>query len=54
MEPKDYAESCCPFDGSMYTGTPDSAPCPVSLPVRRVIEELDRLYERLWLPNGAL
>ena len=46
MEPKDYAESCCPFDGSMYTGTPDSAPCPVSLPVRRVIEELDRLYEQ--------
>lgn len=46
MDKKDYTESCCPFDSSMYTGTPDSAPCPVSLPVRDVIGELDRLYEQ--------
>ena len=46
MDYKDYTESCCPFDSSMYTGTPDSAPCPVSLPVRSVIEELDALYEQ--------
>ncbi len=46
MDKKEYTESCCPFDSSMYTGTPDSAPCPVSLPVRDVIGELDRLYER--------
>lgn len=44
MDEKDYTESRCPFDSSMYTGTPDSSPCPVSLPVRRVIEELDSLY----------
>ncbi len=46
MDRKDYTESCCPFDSSMYTGLPDTAPCPVSLPVRDVIEELDRLYEQ--------
>ena len=46
MDPKDYTESCCPFDSSMYTGTPDSSPCPVSLPVRNVIEQLDALYEQ--------
>lgn len=46
MDPKDYTESCCPFDSSMYTGAPDSSPCPVSLPVRNVIEQLDALYEQ--------
>lgn len=46
MDPKDYTESCCPFDSSMYTGTPDSSPCPVNLPVRNVIEQLDALYEQ--------
>ena len=46
MDFKDYTESCCPFDSSMYTGMPDSEPCPVSLPVRDVIEKLDALYEQ--------
>lgn len=46
MDFKDYTESCCPFDSSLYTGAPDSTPCPVNLPVRQVIEELDSLYEQ--------
>ena len=44
MELTDYQEPCCPFDASAYTGTPDSAPCPVSLPVQEVIKELDAFY----------
>ena len=44
MELTDYQEPCCPFDASAYTGTPDSAPCPVSLPVQEVIRELDAFY----------
>ena len=44
MELTDYQEPRCPFDASAYTGTPDSAPCPVSLPVQEVIRELDAFY----------
>lgn len=42
----DYTDSCCPFDNSQYTGTPDSRPCPVSLPVQDIIQELDGLYAK--------
>jgi len=42
----DNRESCCPFDSSQYTGTPDSRPCPVSLPVQDIIRELDALYAK--------
>lgn len=46
MDYRDYTESCCPFDSSMYTGAPDSAPCPETLPVKEVIADLDDFYER--------
>ena len=46
MDYTDYQEPCCPFDASAYTGTPDSAPCPVTLPVQDVIKELDGFYEQ--------
>lgn len=44
MELTDYQEPRCPFDAAAYTGAPDSAPCPVSLPVREVIQVLDGFY----------
>lgn len=39
----EYNEPCCCFDASMYTGTPDSAPCSVNLDIKNIIAELDKL-----------
>lgn len=44
MQSTDYQQGRCPFDASAYTGTPDSAPCPASLPVQEVIRQLDHFY----------
>ena len=40
----DHMESRCCFDASLYTGTPDTQPCPKSMDMPRFIEKLDRLY----------
>jgi len=40
----DYAESRCCFDASLYTGTPDTAPCPKALDMPSFIARLDSLY----------
>lgn len=40
----DHMESRCCFDASLYTGTPDTAPCPKSMDVPEFIKELDALY----------
>lgn len=40
----DYKESRCCFDISMYTGVPDSSPCPRSMDVPSFIARLDALY----------
>lgn len=45
MVPMDYMESCCCFDASLYTGTPDTQPCPKAVDVPDLIQKLDALYE---------
>jgi len=40
----DYTESRCCFDASLYTGKPDTGPCPKSMDVPGFIKELDALY----------
>lgn len=40
----DHMESRCCFDASLYTGTPDTEPCPKSMDVPAFIKELDALY----------
>ena len=39
----DYAEPCCCFDASQYTGTPDTAPVDNPLDVPSIIKGLDEL-----------
>lgn len=38
-----YNEAACCFDASMYTGTPDTAPCAQSLDTKSIIAGLDKL-----------
>lgn len=40
----DHIESSCCFDTSLYTGSPDTAPCPKSMDIPSFIRELDALY----------
>lgn len=40
----EHMESRCCFDASLYTGTPDTAPCPKALDVPAFISRLDALY----------
>lgn len=40
----DIFEPACCFDSSAYTGTPDAAPTGETVPVPRLIKELDGLY----------
>lgn len=40
----DHIESCCIFDASQYTGTPDAEPCERSIDVPGIIKQLDGLY----------
>lgn len=38
-----FNEAACCFDASMYTGTPDTAPCAQSLDTKSIIAGLDKL-----------
>lgn len=41
----DYQEPICPFDTSAYTGVPDAEPTAETIPVPKLIEQLDALYD---------
>ena len=38
-----YNEAACCFDASIYTGTPDTAPCAQNLDTKSIIAGLDKL-----------
>ena len=41
----DHIDPVCCFDASQYTGTPDAAPTGETVPVPRIVRELDALYD---------
>lgn len=43
IDKSDYEESCCCFNAAMYSGVPDSAPCPDTIDIKGVIASFDAL-----------
>ena len=43
IDKSDYEESCCCLNAAMYTGVPDSAPCPETIDIKSVIASFDAL-----------
>ena len=43
IDKADYAEPSCCFDASMYTGMPDTEPCPKTIDTKSVIASFDAL-----------
>jgi len=48
----DHRESCCIFDTTQYTGTPDAEPCPRVLDVPRLVRDFDALCTAGRLPEA--